>query len=173
MARSAFRYLIPGSVWFCVGNGPWLLPSVNDGGSLVKTKMIDTKSRAIVWGVGLYIGVWLVVLLLAVPIGWALYGPGGMRSAIVGSAIGGVAGLVSLLVMAIAVLLKQATAGVLGGMLVRMGIALAGIFVLPDALPELVNQGLIPIFLGVYFAVLISETLISLSWVNLGSVEKG
>lgn len=135
--------------------------------------MIDTKNRAIVWGVGLYAGIWLVVLLLAVPIGWALYGSGGIRSAIVGSAVGGVAGLVSLLVMAIAVLLKQATAGVLGGMLVRMGIALAGILVLPEALPELMNHGLIPIFLGVYFAVLVSETLISLSWVNLGSAEKG
>ena len=135
--------------------------------------MSDTKNRAIVWGVSVYIGVWLVVLLVAIAIGWALYGGAGIKAAAFSSLAGGAAGLIALLVMVFAVLMKQPLAGVLGGTLVRMGFALVGIFVLPKVFPDLENQGLVPVFLGVYFVVLVTETLISLSWMKPGSAGKG
>jgi hypothetical protein len=135
--------------------------------------MIDTKSRAIVWGVGLYVGVWIAVLVVAVLLGQGLYGAGGVKAAAYSSLAGGAAGLVALLVMVVAVVARQPLAGVLGGTLVRMGFALAGIFTLPKLFPDLENQGLVPVSLGVYFVVLVTETLISLSWMKPGSAEKG
>lgn len=131
------------------------------------------KNRSIIWGVGFYGFVWLVVLLIAVVIGFLLYGENGAGSAVVGGVTAGIAGLVALQVMVGSVLLKQPIVGVLGGMLVRMGVALGGVFVLPEKFPGLVSFGLIPIFLAVYMAVLASETMISLSWIHQEGVHKG
>lgn len=58
--------------------------------------------------------------------------------------------------------------GVLGGMLFRMGIPLAGGLLLDRQVPALAESGIFPMVLGFYLIVLVIETLLSLQFVSAG-----
>lgn len=134
-------------------------------------EIVSARPASLPWACAILGAILLVALPCFAGYGYSTSGIVGVSAAAVAFGICLACGVLALFVTAIAQKLNQGVQGVLGAMLVRMGVPLIALFVLPKIGGPLVAAGVTGMVMAYYLITLAAETWLSLRFVPATKVS--
>lgn len=129
------------------------------------SEIAQPRPASLPWACAILSAVLLVALPLFAGYGFSTSGTVGVAAATAAFGICLTCGILALCITAIAQKLNQGVQGVLGAMLVRMGVPLMALFVLPKVGGPLIATGVTGMVMAYYLITLAAETWLSLRFV--------
>jgi hypothetical protein len=123
------------------------------------------RPTSLPWACAILTAILVAVFPCFAGYGYSTSGVAGVSAATVALGICLACGILALFVTAISQKLNQGVQGVLGAMLVRMGVPLMALFVLPKIGGPLVTAGVTGMVMAYYLITLAAETWLSLRFV--------